>query len=70
MLYTDGLIEARGGDELFSERRAIEAVSRLGPTPLAEMPQRLLDEVLAFSGGELRDDIVILCIRRSAETPS
>ena len=70
VLYTDGLVEARGGGELFAEQRAVDAVERLRSTPFDEMPQRLLDEVLAFSGGELRDDIVILCVRRTASASS
>ena len=67
VLYTDGLLEARDEAGLFGERRAMEAVARLRGTPLADMPQQILDEVLTFSGGELRDDIVILCVKRNAE---
>ena len=67
VLFTDGLIEARLGNEMFGEERTLEAVRSLSGSSVADLPQELLDEVLKFSEGKLRDDVVILCIMR---TPS
>jgi len=68
VLFTDGVFEARRGREMFGEDRAIEAVSRIDVGSIAGAPQQLIDCVLDFSGGEMRDDVVILCIRRSGFT--
>lgn len=62
-LYTDGITEARTDDgELFGDERLAEELGTLRGTPLAGMPTRLLDRVLTFSGGVLRDDTAILCV--------
>jgi phosphoserine phosphatase RsbU/P len=60
LLYTDGLTEARRDGELFGEKRLIEAVKRQASQPPDYLPQALVEEVLAFSGGALRDDVAIL----------
>ena len=66
LLYTDGLIEARRGDEFFGESglRALLAGER---TTVEELPQVILDEVLSFSGGSLRDDVAILAVSPGSE---
>jgi len=64
VLFTDGVVEARRGREMFGDERAATAVAHLETDPLAEAPQRIIDEVMEFSGGVLRDDIVLLCIKR------
>ncbi len=61
LLYTDGVIEARQGDNFFGEsglRDLLEQEERA----VEELPQVILDEVLDFSGGSLRDDVAILAI--------
>ncbi len=63
VLYTDGLIEARVGKELFGEERVVEAVSELRETSFAELPQRLVERALEFSAGNLRDDTVVVAVR-------
>ena len=66
ILYSDGVTEARRGSELFGEERLIDAVRRLRPVATPEtMPQLLLDEVLAFTGGRLFDDLAILAVSRT-----
>ncbi|MBI5231666.1 MAG: SpoIIE family protein phosphatase [Coriobacteriales bacterium] len=68
ILYTDGVPEARNAaGEFFGETRMVEAAARLRGTPAADLPQRLMDAVLEFSGGRLRDDTIILCVARSAD---
>jgi GAF domain-containing protein len=62
--YTDGLTEARRGDEAYGPERLARLVARLasglGPEQLAK---RVHEEVVAWSGG-LGDDAVALALRR------
>lgn len=71
LLYTDGVTEARNGNEFFGEDRVREAL--LGGGTPDDVVQRLLSEVRRFVHGELRDDIAVLALtvrevgRESAE---
>ena len=67
MLYTDGVTEARRNGVLYGEERLLEGLTKLRRTPLALLPNALLDDVLAFTGGTLNDDTVVVCVRRSLE---
>ncbi|MBE0476304.1 MAG: SpoIIE family protein phosphatase [Coriobacteriia bacterium] len=63
-LYTDGLIEARSADgELYGEERLFELLAHMGGVSAAEAVRRAADEVLAFGGGRLTDDLAVLAIR-------
>ena len=62
VLYTDGVIEARRGDEFFGDERLEAAVGRLREGSADEVAQGVTDAVLAF-GGELRDDLEVLVLR-------
>jgi serine phosphatase RsbU (regulator of sigma subunit) len=64
VMCTDGVTEARREGELFGEERLRQALDGLRGTPASDLPQALLDAVLEFSGGGLRDDVVILCAAR------
>jgi len=61
-LYTDGLTDARthGGREMFGEQRLSEVLSRRAASSPADRAQTVLDEVLEFAGGHLRDDVAVL----------
>jgi PAS domain S-box-containing protein len=61
LLYTDGVIEARNGDEFFGEKR-LRRLLRRKRVYAERLPQFILDEVLAFSGGILKDDIGLLTL--------
>ncbi len=61
LLYTDGITEARAGAELFGEARLAQAI-RHASAPVEDVPALVLEQVLAFSGGELRDDVAILAL--------
>jgi PAS domain S-box-containing protein len=63
LLYTDGLTEARLGHELFGEQRLSAAFKDRLAMDIKSLPQALLDDVLAFSGGRLQDDVAILAVR-------
>jgi len=64
LLYTDGLAEARQGEELFGEER-IGAMLRRDPGRDTDtLCKALLDAAQDFSASALSDDVAILAIRR------
>jgi sigma-B regulation protein RsbU (phosphoserine phosphatase) len=62
VLFTDGVLEARHGDELYGDQR-LAAWLAAHPGGAEAVSAGLLDEVLGFQGGVPRDDIVILAVR-------
>jgi phosphoserine phosphatase RsbU/P len=62
LLYTDGVFEARQGDEFYGEDR-IEELLRRDQATADEVTQMLLSEVLAFNSRAQNDDIAILALR-------
>jgi PAS domain S-box-containing protein len=64
VLYTDGITEARRNGEFFGEERLAQLAKREG-VPVEELPQLILDEVLAFAQGTLRDDCAVLVLSRA-----
>lgn len=62
--YTDGLIEARRGDEFFGEEKLIDIVSRMRRFPARAVADSLQDEALRFAEGKLKDDMAILVLKR------
>jgi len=64
LLYTDGLIEARSGGQLFGDERVGQIV-RKDPGQQADvMCKTLLEAARDFSASPLGDDVAILAIRR------
>jgi PAS domain S-box-containing protein len=61
LLYTDGVTEARRNDEYFGEKRLATILKRKRISA-ERLPHIVLDQVLAFCGGELRDDIAVLTL--------
>jgi sigma-B regulation protein RsbU (phosphoserine phosphatase) len=64
LLYTDGLAEARAGQQLFGEDRIAQFVRRdprISPDVLCKA---LLAAARDFSDAPLRDDVAILAIRK------
>jgi sigma-B regulation protein RsbU (phosphoserine phosphatase) len=61
ILYTDGVIEARRNGELFGEKRLERLVKRKRLSP-QRLPHLILDQVLAFAGGNLEDDVAVLAL--------
>ncbi|MBI5835786.1 MAG: SpoIIE family protein phosphatase [Candidatus Eisenbacteria bacterium] len=66
VLFTDGVPEARRGDELYEEERLRQLLAGLpGPLDPAEARRRILESVAEFVGDEPRgDDITLLLVRR------
>ena len=63
-LYSDGLTEARRGDELYGEERLFARLSKLRSDP-QNVLREVLDDVMLFSGGDLRDDMAVLALARA-----
>lgn len=66
LLYTDGITEARYGNDFFGEDRIVEFVAGRTSLTAKELPGKMLDEVTKFSHENLADDIAILTISLQA----
>ncbi|AWB90877.1 SpoIIE family protein phosphatase [Aeromicrobium chenweiae] len=62
VLFTDGVTEARRGDEPFGLDRLMSLVATDLPSA-ADTTSAVLDEVLTFQDGQARDDIAIVTVR-------
>ncbi|MEX5634839.1 SpoIIE family protein phosphatase [Parafrankia sp. FMc2] len=63
VLYTDGVIEARQGRELFGDQRLLDAVAGCAGLPAQGVADRVRSAAERFAGGNLRDDVAILVAR-------
>ncbi len=66
VLSTDGIIEARRGDEFFGEERLRDTVVRLAPLPPQEIAHGVYAAARRFAGGPLQDDAALAVVRRVA----
>jgi len=65
LLFTDGVTEARdASDDEFGEDRLIDLVARSRGSA-AEIQQTVTEAVIAFSRGNLHDDVTVLTMTRS-----
>jgi PAS domain S-box-containing protein len=74
LCYTDGLVEGRsapGAVERFGIDALVEQATRLlgGAAGLDDVLDRLLDDVHEANGGDLSDDVAILCLSRAPADP-
>ncbi|MGH9276729.1 MAG: PP2C family protein-serine/threonine phosphatase [Acidimicrobiales bacterium] len=65
LLYTDGLAEARSGEQLYGEDRIAQFLRRDPRMSPDVMCKALLASARDFSDAPLRDDVAILAIRKS-----
>ena len=65
VMYTDGLAEARNGDELFGEERIGDMVRRNPGISPGVLCKQLLDAANDFSRGKVQDDLAILAVRKT-----
>jgi serine phosphatase RsbU (regulator of sigma subunit) len=64
LLYTDGLSEARSGDQLFGEERIANAIRRDPGADPGVLVKALLEAARDFAREPITDDIAILALRR------
>jgi PAS domain S-box-containing protein len=63
VLYTDGLVEARGAEGPFGEERLHALLGQCAGLPAAEVAERVERAVLEFITGPPRDDVALLVLR-------
>lgn len=64
LLYTDGVTEARSGEELYGEQRLFELLARQRGGDTRALVAALVSDVMMFSDQVLRDDVAILAVKR------
>ena len=65
LLYTDGLAEARSGEQLFGEERIAQTLRRDPGQEASVLCKSLLEAARDFASAPLTDDVAILAIRRT-----
>lgn len=65
VLYTDGLSEARSGDELFGEERVASVIRRDPGASAGRLVDALVESARDFARQPITDDIAILVVRRT-----
>ena len=65
LLYTDGLAEARNGEQLFGEERIANHLKRDPGVDPSVLCKSLLEAAQDFASVALSDDIAILAIRKT-----
>ena len=62
VMYTDGVVEARGHGQLYGEQRLSALVAESGPE-VDVVTTRVIADVLDFQDGDANDDIAVLALR-------
>ena len=65
LMYTDGLTEARSGDQFFGEERVATTLRRDPGVDTGVLCKSLMEAAKDFSSGPLNDDLAILALRRN-----
>jgi serine phosphatase RsbU (regulator of sigma subunit) len=67
VLYTDGVLEARRGGELYGFERLDALLSEQRERPAQELARAVLEDCRAFAEGELADDCAVVVVKRVAD---
>jgi serine phosphatase RsbU (regulator of sigma subunit) len=65
VLYTDGVIEARHGSEIYGDERLDALLAARAGLEAAPLARAVVDDCRAFAGGDLPDDCAVVVIRRT-----
>ena len=65
LVYTDGLAEARIGDQQFGEERIAQVLRRDPGVDPDVLCKSLLEAAVDFASGPINDDVAILAVRRT-----
>jgi serine phosphatase RsbU (regulator of sigma subunit) len=65
VLYTDGVIEARRGRELYGSDRLDALLAAQARLPARALAHAIAEDARSFAGGELSDDLAVVVIRRT-----
>ena len=68
-IFTDGLVEARRGREMFGGERVAALLNRGVDRPAAELSALLVDAVHDFHGDQLDDDLAVLVVKNAGRQP-
>jgi serine phosphatase RsbU (regulator of sigma subunit) len=64
VLYTDGVVEARNGGELYGTERLDALLIELRSLPATELARAVTEDARSYAGGELSDDLAVVVIQR------
>jgi serine phosphatase RsbU (regulator of sigma subunit) len=65
VLYTDGVTEARRGKVMMGTEGVVEALRELLREGAESLAEGLRQRAHTFAGGEIRDDLAIVALRRT-----
>ncbi|MBN1629605.1 MAG: SpoIIE family protein phosphatase, partial [Thermoleophilia bacterium] len=68
ILYTDGLIEARRGTDLFGEGRLLDTLSSQTWSDVQQMVETLVATATEHAGGRLADDLAVIAVHLPARS--
>jgi sigma-B regulation protein RsbU (phosphoserine phosphatase) len=63
--YTDGIVEARRGSDMFGYDRLMDAVAEVRELTARHIVEHLIDVSLRHCGGKFLDDVAVLVLKRS-----
>lgn len=66
-LFTDGVSEARRGSEMLGTSGVLEVVARNAAGKAGTIASAIFERARSMAGGELKDDVAIIVVRRSPE---
>lgn len=66
VLFTDGVPEARSGDDFYGEERLDALLEGMNDASPAEIASAISSSVVAYQQGRARDDVAMVAVRRSA----
>lgn len=69
VLYTDGLLEARQGDEIFGSARVVATLAEGLGMPLEARIAFLTERARRYDSGNLRDDVSVIAVQRVRTLP-